>query len=117
MPDPDPKLRDLATAGRGDPSLTATEWVAAGLSLIWVAAVAAYVYSGSAASGSLGFVLSILVVFLPLALIWTAVTTLRSVRSLRAEAARLGLGRCDAAGLYCAAAGREHAPLGRTQAG
>ena len=89
MPDPDPKLRDLATAGRGDPSLTATEWVAAGLSLIWVAAVAAYVYSGSAASGSLGFVLSILVVFLPLALIWTAVTTLRSVRSLRAEAARL----------------------------
>lgn len=89
MPDPDAKLRDLATAGRGDPSLTATEWVAAALSLIWVGAVAAYVYSGSAASGSLGFVLSILVVFLPLALIWTAVTTLRSVRSLRAEAARL----------------------------
>lgn len=89
MPDPDPKQRDLATASRGDPSVTATEWVAAALSLVWVAAVAAYVYTGSAASGSLGFVLSILVVFLPLALIWTAVTTLRSVRSLRAEAARL----------------------------
>jgi hypothetical protein len=34
-------------------------------------------------------VLTLLIVFLPLALIWAAVITLRSVRALRAEAARL----------------------------
>lgn len=89
MPDPDIKPRDQAALRGRSAGATATEWVAAGLSVIWVGAVAAYVYSGSAASGNLGFVLSILVVFLPLALIWTAVTTLRSVRALRAEAARL----------------------------
>lgn len=69
--------------------MTAAEWVAAGLSLVWVAAVAAYVYSGSVGEGTLGVVLALLVVLMPLALIWTAVVTLRSVRALRAEAARL----------------------------
>ena len=40
-------------------------------------------------AGTLGLVMTLLVVFLPLVLIWAAVTTLRSVRALRAEAARL----------------------------
>jgi len=57
--------------------------------VVWVIAVAAYVYTGPRDAGSLGLVLTLLVVFLPLALIWTAVTTLRSVRALRGEAARL----------------------------
>ena len=91
MNDPDPKPRDLGLLARnGDTSqVTAPEWAAAGLSLVWVLAVAAYFFTGSMESGVLGFVLVILAVFLPLALIWAVVTTLRSVRSLRAEAARL----------------------------
>lgn len=66
-----------------------TEIVAGALAVVWVGAVAAYVLTGPQDSGSLGLVLTLLVVFLPLALIWAAVTTLRSVRALRAEAARL----------------------------
>mgnify|MGYP001467611312 CR=1 FL=1 len=91
MNEPDPKPRDLGLLARnGDTSqVTAPEWAAAGLSLVWVLAVAAYFFTGSMESGVLGFVLVILAVFLPLALIWAVVTTLRSVRSLRAEAARL----------------------------
>lgn len=91
MNDPDPKPRDLGLLARngGSSQVTAPEWAAAGLSLVWVLAVAAYFFTGSMESGVLGFVLVILAVFLPLALIWAVVTTLRSVRSLRAEAARL----------------------------
>jgi len=66
-----------------------TEVVAGGLSLVWVAAVAAYLLTAPQDGPALGLVLTLLVVFLPLALIWTAVVTLRSVRALRAEAARL----------------------------
>lgn len=91
MNEPDPKPRDLGLLARqnGTSQVTAPEWAAAGLSLVWVLAVAAYFFTGSMESGVLGFVLVILAVFLPLALIWAVVTTLRSVRSLRAEAARL----------------------------
>ena len=67
----------------------ATEWVAGLLSLVWCVAVAAYVWTAPAGTGTLGLVLVLLVVFMPLALIWAAVTTLRSVRALRSEAARL----------------------------
>ena len=91
MPEPDDKPMDLGLYARsdGEPRLTATEVVAGGLSLVWVAAVVAYVLTGPQDSNALGLVLTLLVVFLPLALIWAAVTTLRSVRSLRTEAARL----------------------------
>lgn len=68
-----------------------TEWVAALLAVVWVVAVVAYVslLPASDGRGLLGIVMTLLVVFLPLALIWASVTTLRSVRELRAEAARL----------------------------
>lgn len=91
MNEPDPKSRDLGLLARnnGTSQVTAPEWAAAGLSLVWVLAVGAYFFTGTMESGVLGFVLVILAVFLPLALIWAVVTTLRSVRSLRAEAARL----------------------------
>jgi hypothetical protein len=92
---PDDKARDLGTAKPNQPArgveagVAATEWVAVALSVVWVLAVAGYVFSGAANASSLGLVLTLLVVFLPLALIWAAVTTLRSVRALRIEAARL----------------------------
>lgn len=91
MAEPDDKPMDLGLYARreGDAGLTAVELVAGGLSLVWVAAVVAYVLTGPQDVGSLGLVLTLLIVFLPLALIWAAVTTLRSVRSLRTEAQRL----------------------------
>lgn len=69
--------------------LSPAEWVAAGLSLVWVGAVVAYLMTGPKEPGTLGLVVALLVVFLPLALIWAAITTLRSVRALRHEAAQL----------------------------
>ena len=77
----------------------AVEWAAAVLAVVWTGAVAAHVWTapegagslgvGSLGAGSLGVVLTLLVVCMPLTLIWAAVTTLRSVRALRAEAARV----------------------------
>ena len=69
--------------------LSAMEWMAAALSVVWALAVVAYVWTAPADTGSLGLVLTLLIVFLPLALIWAAVITLRSVRALRGEAGRL----------------------------
>ncbi|MGL6212188.1 MAG: hypothetical protein ACRC14_20365 [Paracoccaceae bacterium] len=91
MPDADDKPIDLGIYARidGEPRFSVTEIVAGGLAFVWVAAVVAYVLTGPRDAGTLGPVLTLLVVFLPLALIWASVTTLRSVRSLRAEAARL----------------------------
>lgn len=91
MTEPDEKPMDLGLYARSDgqSAMTATEYVAAGLSVVWVIAVGAYVWSGPQGESVVGLVLTLLVVFLPLALIWSAVTTLRSVRALRAEAARL----------------------------
>lgn len=65
------------------------EAVAAALSVIWVVAVAAYLLAGPGEGGTLDLVMTLVMVFLPIALIWIGVTTLRSVQDLRAEAARL----------------------------
>lgn len=91
MTEPEEKPMDLGLYVRSDGQggMTSTEYVAAALSVIWVIAVVAYVWSAPQSEGMVGLVLTLLVVFLPLALIWAAVTTLRSVRALRAEAARL----------------------------
>ena len=72
-------------------SARATELVAAALSAIWVVAVLAYILISPPGDDvkTLGLVMTLLIVFLPLALIWVAVITLRSVRDLRNEAARL----------------------------
>ncbi|MEZ5798154.1 MAG: hypothetical protein R3D63_12120 [Paracoccaceae bacterium] len=68
-----------------------TEIVAALLSVVWVVAVLAYILASPPGDDvqTLGLVMTLLIVFLPLALIWVAVITLRSVRDLRAEAMRL----------------------------
>lgn len=82
----DPKntaLSDAVTAARV-PSM-----VGGILSVVWVTAVGGYLYSGASDGASMGVVLTLFVVFLPLALIWSAIVTLRSVADLRAEAARL----------------------------
>lgn len=86
MPAPDGKAADRAAPGG-----RTVELIAGLLSLVWVAAVLAYVFLAPAAEGAqrLGLAMTLLVVFLPLALIWVAVVMLRSLRELRAEAARL----------------------------
>lgn len=91
MSEPEETPRSLGSRARGiaDQAVSPTEWVAAVMSLLWVLAVGGYFLTGPVESGVLGYVLTLLAVFLPLALIWAVVTTLRSVRSLRAESARL----------------------------
>lgn len=64
------------------------EWFAAALAIVWVLAVLAYGVTAPDL-GSFGSLLLLVALFLPLALIFAAVLTLRSVRALRAEAARL----------------------------
>jgi hypothetical protein len=61
------------------------------LSFGWVLAILGYVLLSPPGDDAqtLGLVLTLVMVFLPLALIWVTVITLRSVRELRAEAARL----------------------------
>ncbi|THD83552.1 hypothetical protein E7811_09725 [Aliigemmobacter aestuarii] len=71
------------------PGLTGYELMAALLSAVWVVAVLAYMFTAPEGRSALGLVMTLLVVFLPLALIWVTVITLRSVRALRDEAARL----------------------------
>jgi hypothetical protein len=82
---------DLGRFPRGETGrdVQSTDIAAAVLCLIWIATVAAYLILSPEATGPLGLVMTALVVFLPLALIWVAVTTSRSVRALRDEAARL----------------------------
>ncbi|MGL4238170.1 hypothetical protein [Tabrizicola sp.] len=61
------------------------------LSLIWVLLILVYVLISPPGSETrtLGLVMTVLMVFLPIALIWAVVITLRSIRELRAEAGRL----------------------------
>jgi hypothetical protein len=90
MPEREDKSIDLGIYARAtERGFSVTEVVAALLSVIWVVAVLAYVLRAPEGTGTLGLVMTLLVVFLPLALIWAAATTLRSVRILRDEAARL----------------------------
>jgi hypothetical protein len=91
MADPTDKPLDLGVYAAGPVrGRTLTEAFAAGLSVVWVAGVGAHLWAAPVAEGgAAGVVLSALLVFLPLALIWMAVTTARAVRALRDEAARL----------------------------
>lgn len=93
MPQPKDRLLDLSRTSPDDghQRLRLSELTAAGLSIIWVGAVVLYLTFGTpnAGEGAISLVMTLLLVFLPLALIWVAVTTLASIRSLRADAARL----------------------------
>ncbi len=90
----DPLSLPRQPASANSAGFGAMDWLAAGLALVWVVAVAAYVWSapqdtGPQDIGALGLVLTVLVVFLPLALFWAAVITLRAVQALRFESALL----------------------------
>ena len=73
---------------RTPPLSESAEWFAAALAIVWVVAVFAFGIT-TQALGSFGVMLLLVAAFLPLALIFAAVLTLRAVRALRAEAARL----------------------------
>ena len=78
-------------AARPPEARPVTEFVAGTLSVIWVIGVASYLALSPPGlpGGQVGLALTLLVVFLPLALLWVAVTSARSIRALRDEAARL----------------------------
>lgn len=96
-----PPVKDLqkgdAGLGQGplaqlnDPPRRGMEIAGVGLSLVWVLLILVYVLVTPPGSETrtLGLVMTLLMVFLPIALIWAVVITLRSIRELRAEAARL----------------------------
>lgn len=96
-----PPLKDLpkgdAGLGQGplaqlnDPPRRGMEVAGVGLSLVWVLLILVYVLVTPPGSETrtLGLVMTLLMVFLPIALIWAVVITLRSIRELRAEAGRL----------------------------
>ncbi len=67
------------------------ELAGVGLSLVWIILILVYVLVTPPGSETrtLGLVMTLLMVFLPIALIWAVVITLRSIRELRAEAKRL----------------------------
>lgn len=66
-----------------------TDLVGAVLCLVWIVAAAAYLLLSPGDEGPLGLVMTALVIFLPLALIWVAVSMSQSIRHLRDEAERL----------------------------
>jgi hypothetical protein len=82
---PGPLARPEEDGGRG------LEIAGVVLTLIWVGFILAYVLIAPPGNDArtFGLIMTLLMVFLPVALIWVAVITLRSVRALRAEAARL----------------------------
>lgn len=84
-----PRPSPLADPPAKGPALSGYEAMAGLLSVVWVVAVLAYLMTGPQGGSPLGLVMTLLVVFLPLVLIWVTVITLRTVRQLRDEAARL----------------------------
>lgn len=81
---------DLGLYGKpAPPAPGPIEIAAAVLGLLWLVAVALYAVNLPEGSGVVATVLAVLAAVLPLAFVWIAVVTARSVRVLRAEAARL----------------------------
>ena len=93
MPEPKERLFDIARTAPVKPrnSLRLSEMAAIGLSVVWIVSVVLYLTFGTAdaGEGAVSLVMTLLLVFLPLALIWVSVSTLGSIQSLRADAVRL----------------------------
>lgn len=88
MPDVKQKNEsELFVSARERPS--GAELAAVIVSLAWIAIAAIYFFFHPVEGGNLGLVMTGLIVLLPIALLWVAVSMSRSVRSLRNEAARL----------------------------
>ena len=84
-PGPGPVMSDQEGPGHG------MEIIGLVLSIVWAGLVLMFMLLSDPGDeqDTLGLLATLLMVFLPVALIWVVVITLRSVRSLRAEAARL----------------------------
>ncbi len=91
LPKGDAGLGQGPLAQLNDPPRRGMEIAGVGLSLVWVTLILVYVLITPPGSETrtLGLVMTLLMVFLPIALIWAVVITLRSIRELRAEAGRL----------------------------
>ena len=91
LPKGDAGLGEGPLAQLNDPPSRGMEVAGVGLSLVWVILILVYVLVTPPGSETrtLGLVMTLLMVFLPIALIWAVVITLRSIRELRAEAKRL----------------------------
>src|SRR6056297_4010689 len=83
-------------AGRGDrPRITAVEIIALALTLVWLAGTAIFFVvlapSGmfDQSGGALQFVIVILAIFMPVAVIWVAAVAARAARVMREESQRL----------------------------
>lgn len=90
--DPDPDSKRPTWLGiydrPGRPSVTGIEIAAAALSLIWlVVAVVFLVLPEQTQAG--GFIVMLLAVFMPVAMIWVAALAMRASRIMREESARL----------------------------
>ncbi len=94
----DPKPIDLGIFARtGEtPQVATTELVAGALSVLWLLAVTMFfVFAGGEGPDgnpridTLRFVMTVIAVFMPVALIWVAATTTRSNRIMREESERL----------------------------
>jgi diguanylate cyclase (GGDEF)-like protein len=88
-------MPDLKQNNESEPFVSArerpsgAELAAVIVSLAWIAIAAIYFFFHPVEGGNLGLVMTGLIVLLPIALLWVAVSMSRSVRSLRNEAARL----------------------------
>jgi hypothetical protein len=74
------------------PGMAAADVIAIALTLVWLLLVAVFflVTDGAAMpGGTLGIVMTLVSVFVPVALIWVAAVTARTARGMRAEARRL----------------------------
>ena len=84
---------ELGIYSRPDPQpkLSAPEVVAVALTLAWLGLVAVFFATsrGTDGGGTLGTIMSLVGVFLPVAMIWVAAITARTAREMRAEARRL----------------------------
>lgn len=82
---------DLGVYARPDRGLAAADMIAIGLSAIWLVAVAIYFFtlppSEETTQGS--FIMAMLAIFLPIALIWIGATVIKTARVMREEANRL----------------------------
>ncbi|ETX30522.1 hypothetical protein [Roseivivax isoporae] len=88
----DARPGSLGLYDRGDrPDPSPGELVAAGLSVLWLLVAGGYfVFFGAAEDeGALRLLLTLLVIFLPVAMVWVATTAMRATRMMRAESARL----------------------------
>ena len=74
--------------------LSPAEYIAIGLSLLWIIGVAIFFYVMRGSDGEVGldplnFVMVLLAIFMPVALIWVAASAARNSRVMREESARL----------------------------